>query len=109
MKNISKKLLLGWIMITLAACQGPISKKAEQDLAAPVNCETAQADMKVLESEKARVGKEIFNGVTAIVPVGAVIGIITLTEKEKLEVGTGYYNGKIEDKIAEIKKECNLQ
>ncbi len=97
------------MVITLAACAKPISKKAEQDLAAPVNCETAQADIQVLESEKARVGKMIFDGVTAIVPVGAVIGILTLTEVEKLEVGTGIYNHKITEKIAEIKKECNLQ
>ena len=108
MKNLSKKLLLVLIMVTLAACAKPISKKAEQDLAAPVNCATAQADIKVLESEKARAGKMILDGVTAIVPVGAVVGIVTLTEGEKLEVGTGIYNHKITEKIAEIKKECNL-
>lgn len=109
MKNLSKKLLLVLIMITLAACHSPITKKDKQDLAAPVNCATAQSDIQVLESEKARAGKMIEQGITAIVPVGAVISILDLQELDKLEVATGVYNHKITEKIAEIKKTCDLQ
>jgi len=78
-------------------------------LAKPVDCSIAQADIQVLESEKARVGKMIEQGVTAILPIGSVISIIVLQEVDKLEVASGVYNHKITEKIAEIKKECNLQ
>lgn len=109
MRNLSKKILLFLIIITLAACGKPISEKAKQDLAKPVNCATAQEDIKVLESEKARVGKMIEEGVTAIIPIGAVISILDRREIDKLEVGTGIYNYSITKKIAEIKSQCNLQ
>jgi hypothetical protein len=63
----------------------------------------------VLQSEKANVAQEIANGVTAIVPAGAVIGIITGTESGKFKVASGDYNKMIDQKIAEIKSTCNLQ
>ena len=109
MKNLIRIVLVVMMVMNLAACAKPISKQAKQDLAKPVDCSTAQNDIKVLESEKARVGKMIEQDVTAILPIGAVISILDLQEVDKLEVGTGIYNHKITEKIAQIKKECNLQ
>ena len=96
------------LTIFLAACASPISQQATEDLARPIDCSTAQSDIRILEGERASVVKQIENGVTAVVPVGAVIGILTMTEKDKLEVGTHYYNHKINKKIAEIKRECGV-
>ncbi len=96
------------LAILVAACASPISQQAKRELASPVDCSTAQSDIRILEDEKASVLKQIENGVTAVAPVGAVIGIITMTEKDKLEVGTHYYNHKINEKIAEIKRECGV-
>ena len=31
------------------------------------------------------------------------------SEKESFEIGTGEYNKKLDAKIAEIKKQCNMQ
>lgn len=31
------------------------------------------------------------------------------SEKESLEIGTGDYNKKLDAKISEIKKDCNIQ
>jgi len=31
------------------------------------------------------------------------------SEKESLEIGTGEYNKKLDAKIAEIQKQCNIQ
>jgi hypothetical protein len=104
-----KKNALVILLIFLVASCAPITKQAKEDIKAPVNCATAEEDIKTLDKEKARLLKEIINGVTAITPFGAVIGIITLTEKEKLEVGTGAYNRKIDRKIAEIERECGLE
>jgi hypothetical protein len=96
------------IAIFVAACSSPISNQAKQDLVAPVNCANAREDIRTLESEKASVLKQATSGVTAITPAGAALGILSLTEKEKLEVGSGAYNRKIDAKIAEIKRECGI-
>ena len=72
------------------------------------NCETAEGDLRVLNSEKAHVWERIAEGVTAIVPAGAVLGIITWTEPTKIKVATGAYNDAIETRINEIKQECGL-
>ncbi len=96
------------LAIFVAACASPISQQAKEELASPVDCSTAYSDMKILEQERASVMKEIKEGVTAVVPVGAVIGIISGTELDKLKVGSHYYNHKINKKIAEIKRECGV-
>jgi hypothetical protein len=97
------------LTIFVAACSAPISKQAKEDLAATINCDTAREDIRTLESEKASVAARTKDGVTAITPAGAALGILTMTEKEKLEVGSGVYNKKIDAKIAEIKRECGIE
>ena len=104
MKKVFCYLILA---ISVVACS-PVSKDAKEDLAQPVNCATAPADLRALESEKAHVGKQIASGVTSIVPVSLVVNIATGTEKEHLKVATGKYNDMIDDKIAEIKSTCGL-
>ncbi len=74
----------------------------------PVNCATAEGDLRVLEGEKAHVAERIAAGVTAIVPAGAALGILTQTESTKLKVATGKYNELIDKRIAQIKAECDV-
>lgn len=74
----------------------------------PVNCATAQGDLRVLQSEKANVVEQLAMGVTAIYPAGAVVGILTGTEGTKLQVATGEYNQTLDRKIAEIRSACGL-
>ncbi len=82
---------------------------AELEDPPPIDCETAEGDVRVLEAEKAHVGERIIEGLTAIVPAGAVIGIITWTEPTKIKVAIGTYNEAIEQRIHEIKEECGLE
>ena len=51
----------------------------------------------------------MLDGVTAVVPAGAVLSILTLQEKDKLEVVTGIYNSKLKDKIREIQATCGIE
>jgi hypothetical protein len=95
-------------LILLPACRA-IPKQAEEDLAKPVNCATAEQDIATLKSEKASVEKRMAEGVTAVVPAGAVLSILTLQEKDKIEVATGIYNSKLEEKINEIQITCGLE
>ena len=97
------------LTIFVAACSSPISNQAKQDLAAAVNCDTAREDIRTLESEKASVAEMAKSGVTGLAPAGAVLGLITFTEDEKLSVASGTYNRKIDEKIAEIKRECGIE
>jgi hypothetical protein len=78
------------------------------DIARPVDCATAQQDMKVLKSEKASIVKQFADGVTAVQPAGAVIGILTMTEADKLQVAIGEYNHRINRKIEEIQQTCGI-
>ena len=75
----------------------------------PINCATAEGDIRLLMHEKAHVSDQITQGVTAVVPAGAVVGIVTKTEGTKFKVATGDYNKIIDKRIAEIKAQCGVQ
>jgi hypothetical protein len=55
------------------------------------------------------VAQKIAAGVTSIVPASLVIGLVTGTEGAKINVATGEYNKMIDQRIAEIKQQCNIQ
>jgi hypothetical protein len=85
------------------------SKKIEQEMKQPINCATAQGDIRMLQHEKAHVAQEPAEGITAILPAGLVVGVVTGTEKEKLGVSIGEYNKMIDKRIAEIKEKCGVE
>jgi len=95
-------------LILLPACQA-IPKEAKIELAKPVDCNTATEDIAILKSEKASVEKMFFDGVTAVAPAGAVLSLLTLQEKDKLEVAVGEYNHKLKRKIEEIQTTCGIK
>ena len=109
---MSGKMVLGLLAValigSLAGCQA-IPKEAKIELAKPVDCSTAQQDIAILEKEHASVAKMFFDGVTAVAPAGAVLSILTLQEKDKLEIAVGEYNHKLKRKIEEIKTTCGLE
>ena len=109
MKKAIMTALAICLMISLTACAAKEQKKVEQELKQPINCATAEGDLRSLEHEKTHVTQQIAEGVTAIVPVGLVVGLATGTEKEKLKVSTGEYNKMIDKKIAEIKETCGIK
>ena len=75
---------------------------------APVNCATAEGDLRVLQSEKANVAERIVEGATSITPAGAALGILMLTETTKWKVAAGEYNKMIDKRMALINAECGL-
>ncbi len=99
------------VVALLAGCSSPApapEKEVQANLAKAIDCSTASADIKTLTSEKARTSQEIEAGASSIIPVGAVAHLFGGSEKQTLELGTGEYNRKLDDKIAEIKKQCKL-
>ena len=97
------------LVITLAACAASKQKKVEQEMKQPINCATAEGDLRALGHEKAHVTQRIAEGLTSIVPASFVVGVVTGTEKEKVEVATGEYNKMIDKRIAEIKETCGIK
>ena len=75
----------------------------------PINCSTAPGDLRVLRAEKASVAERMIEGVTAIYPAGAVLGIVAGTESTKLKVAVGEYNTQIDARIAQIKSACGIR
>jgi hypothetical protein len=95
-------------VMSLVACAAKHQKEVEQEMKQPINCATAEGDIRVLKSEKAHVGQQIAEGVTSITPPGFLLGVVTGTEKEKMKVGVGDYNKMIDQRIAEIKEKCGV-
>jgi len=95
-------------LILLPACRA-IPKQAKMELAKPVDCATAEQDIAILKREHASVAKMFINGVTAVTPAGAVLSILTLQEKDKLEVAIGVYNHRLSRKIEEIQDTCEIE
>ncbi|MBW2538983.1 MAG: hypothetical protein JRE27_05210 [Deltaproteobacteria bacterium] len=102
-------LLAICLMISLTACAASKQKQVEQEMKQPISCATAEGDIRVLEHEKAHVAQRIAEGVTAIIPVSLVVGVVTGTEKEKIRVAVGEYNKMIDKRIAEIKGKCGIE
>ena len=109
MRKASVTTLVMFLVMLLVACAARDQKKVEQEMKQPINCSTAQGDIRVLQHEKAHVAQEIAEGATAIFPAGLVMGLVTGTEKEKLQVSTGDYNKMIDERIAEIEKTCGIK
>ncbi len=111
-KNIALALLAG----CLFACSGysnkspfpTISEKARIDLDRPVDCNTANQNIKTLEEERASVAKQILSGVRSLMPIAAVAGILMGDYTDRVHVATGIYNADIEAKVKQIKSTCGI-
>jgi hypothetical protein len=104
---MQKELIMIVALLTLAGCALQ-EKNVEQSLNQPVNCDVAEGDIRVLESEKAHIARQVVAGVTSLVPAGIVLGLVTGTTGTKLRVATGEYNQKIDERIANIKRTCGV-
>ena len=109
MRKASVTALVMFLVMFLVACAAKDQKKVEQEMKQPINCATAEGDIRVLKSEKAHVTQQIAEGVTSIAPPGFILGVVTGTEKTKVKVGTGEYNKMIDKRIAEIKEKCGVE
>lgn len=103
-------VLCGAAAAALAAGCAMEYKKNEANLdKPPINCFTAEGDIRVLRSEKANVAQQMAAGIAAIVPTSIVVGLLTGTEGTKAQVESGEYNRKIDARIAEIQSTCGVQ
>ncbi len=94
-------------LATLAGgCSIQDKKTAEQVKEMPVNCATADGDLRMLDGEKKSTMQRISAGVRSVVPIGLVAGVVSGTAGTKYQIATGKYNEMLDAKIAEIKQAC---
>ena len=108
MKYLTSAVLLLALTAGCSSNAPAPEKQVQASLDKSIDCSTAQADIKTLNSEKARTSQEIEDGASSIIPIGAVAHLFGGSEKESYEIGTGEYNKKLDAKIAEIKQQCNM-
>ena len=109
MKRILISVLVVGLVLMMASSCAMQQKKVEKEMKQPINCATAEGDLRVLKSEKVHVAEQIAEGVSAIIPIGLVVGVVTWTEGTKFEVATGEYNKMIDKRMAEIKEQCGVE
>jgi hypothetical protein len=110
MKKVITLVILCCFAVSLSACGMKMKKNLkhiEAEKNNPVNCATAENDIKVLVKEKANVGEQIFAGLTSVAPPALVMGILTGTETSKIKVALGTYDKLIDTRIKKIKETCN--
>jgi hypothetical protein len=108
MKSASAAVAVCFLAVSLTAACALQQKKVMKELnePGPVNCATAQGDLRLLQAEKANVAERIIEGATAIYPASLVIGVVMGTEGTKVQVAIGEYDEAIDKRIAQIKETC---
>jgi hypothetical protein len=103
------------LLIGLCGCASEYKTEGKEEAAAkkmetgPVNCKTAEGDLRMLNSEKVNAAQQAAAGVSTITPIGLVGGLVTGTEGEKAQITTGEYNKVLDAAIAHIKSSCNIK
>jgi hypothetical protein len=97
---MNKVSTIAWgfaIALLITGCSNTIRRRSRH-CRQPVNCDTAEGDIRVLQSEKTNAPQQGTAGVTSIAPAGIVIGLLKVTTKTRLRVATGQYNRMIDRK-----------
>ncbi len=104
-----RSILVVSLALLLAACATEKrEKEAMEQMAMPIDCRFSEGDLRALNSEKVHTLQRIGDGISSIVPVGALAGLMTGTEGTKFEVASGDYNDTLDKRIAEIKSKCGV-
>lgn len=112
MKKTRHALALHTALVISFALAGGSSASAQDTaqeiMEQPINCDHAQGDLRVLEGEKSYAIKSIAEGIFSITPTGMLIGALTKSGHKGGEVDAKEYEKHVDERIAEIKKTCNL-
>lgn len=75
----------------------------------PVNCATAEGDLRAIAAEKKHAEDQQAESVLAITPAGALLGLIAGTEQKRLQMLSGDYVKKLDARATEIKTQCGIK
>lgn len=96
-------LMLTGIALLATACA---SRSGDESMAqpAPINCATAEADLRVLRSEQSHAMQQAMGGGTTMVPSG----LVTEPEFSANPIGAGQYSDYLNNRISQIQQACGL-
>ncbi len=75
----------------------------------PVNCATAEGDLRAIAAEKKHAEDQQAESIIAITPAGALLGLVTGTEQKRLSMLNGDYVKELDQRAAEIKSTCGVE
>ena len=113
-KPVMKRLIIvagTAVAIGIVGCASQYKQQAQQEQQAknmPINCATAEGDIRMLKSEEVSAKQQAAAGASAVVPIGALAGFATGTEGTKAQIANGDYNRVLEETIDRIKVTCHL-
>ncbi|WP_235962775.1 hypothetical protein [Ruegeria haliotis] len=102
----SKLLVVSCTAVVMAA--GPVFAAADTKRH-PINCATAEGDLRAIAAEKKHAQDQQVESVVAIMPAGALLGLATGTEHKRLEMLSGDYIKQLDARSAEIKTKCGVK
>ena len=108
LRSIAMKKSLVAITMVLSGCAAQQQDQVLEGMTQPIDCETAEEDIRTLENEKVHLAGRLAAGVTTVAPIGLVVGDKGDTQDTKMLVAAGDYNEMIDRRIAEIKQTCSL-
>jgi hypothetical protein len=94
------------LAVVVSACATHEKKITKQVEGMPIDCATAEGDMRMLQEEKKSTTQRIAKGIQMVVPAGIIVGLATRTQRTKYQIASGQYNTMLDNKIAEIKAAC---
>ena|SRR5271168_4816860 len=106
--TLSKGLCALGLAALVAGCAAQYKKTEARVQEMPVNCATADGDIRTLQNEKLNVAQQIGAGVSMVAPIGLVVGLVQGTQGTKWRVTTGEYNKALDTKVAEIQQTCGV-
>ena len=104
----AKSKLLIATSLAMVILSGAVSA-TEDTKRHPVNCATAEGDLRAIAAEKKHAQDQEVESVTALTPAGALLGLVTGTENKKLQMLSGDYVKQLDERSAEIKATCGLK
>nr|WP_171099265.1 hypothetical protein [Ruegeria sp. HKCCD7255] len=105
---LSLPLRTGIVLVALSISLAT-NASADNDARHPVNCATAQGDLRAIATEKTHAEEKQAESVIAITPAGALLGLVTGTEQKRLKMLSGDYITELDKRAAEIKSTCNIK
>ncbi|MCV6585343.1 MAG: hypothetical protein OIF47_07395 [Marinibacterium sp.] len=95
-------------VMAMGLCMAGAGVAGADTAAQPINCSTAEGDIRALNSEKKHAQDQKLRNVASITPAGALLGIVTGTEGKRLEMLTGDYEKQIDARIDAIQTKCGI-
>ena len=102
----NKRALAGLICIGLGVLSQPVIAETKRH---PINCTTAEGDLRAIASEKKHAETQQAESVIAVTPAGALLGLVTGTENKRLKMLSGDYIKELDDRAAQIKSTCGVK